>query len=510
MPLATASLSYTIPASIGGWYAKDPLDMMEESSAIRLINMFPTTQGITLRKGFRVHSTGLGSGAVETLVEYADAAGNRKLIACANGNIYNATTYGGVASSLASGLTNNRWQCVNFRDSGGTSKLIMVNGADTPKQYDGSTVSNAAYTVIVTPANLIDVISYKNRLYFVEKDTTKVWYGSVDASTGALTAFDVGSLFKRGGYLNAITTWSRDTGAGSDDLLVLISSVGEMLVYSGDNPGATNWTLSGRFPVPSPLGRRCFGNMGGESVVLTDQGVIPFSSLLTVTDQTETTYVKLTDNISPAFISAAKDYSSVFGWQFVAYPRGSMAIVNVPVLASTQYQQAVVNTLTGAWCKFTNINSVSWCLLNEKPYFGGIDGKVYEFDSVTNDNGNTIPVDVKTAFSYCGDRDRLKKFVLGRPLVAVNGEIRFSFNIDTDFQERVLNDEVIVSGVSGSDWDTADWDTSDWDSGTVYNQNMYAVDGIGRCAAIRLKGNYKDISITVSAFHLVYEPGTFY
>lgn len=510
MPLSTASLSYTVPAPIGGWNTKDPLDLMQESYALRLVNLFPSTQNVSIRKGHRQHSTGLGTGAIETLAEYADAAGSRKLIGAANLNIYDCSTYGGTASSLASGFTNNRWQTVNFRDAGGTSKLIMVNGEDTPQQYNGSAVSSITYTGITTPANLIDVTSFKQALYFVESGTTKIWYGAVTASSGALTEFDVGPLFKRGGYLNAITTWSRDSGAGSDDYLALISSVGDLLIYAGDNPGASNWALVGRFYLPKPIGRRCFSNLGSETVVLTEQGVLPFSSLQAITDQSETNYVKLTDNISAAFTAAATDYSDLFGWQFTAFPRGSMAIINIPIITSSQYEQAVVNTLTGAWCKFTNLNGACWSLFNEKPYFGGTDGKVYEFGVNANDNGNSIAIDMKTAFSYCNDRDRLKKFVLGRPLVAVNGDINFNFNIDVDFQDRSLTEEVSVSGVGGSEWDTAAWDDSNWDSGTLYNQNMYAVDGVGRSAAIRLKGSYKDLSIAVSAFHLVYEPGAIF
>lgn len=509
MPKSQVAVSQAIPAPIGGWNTRDPLDLMADTDALRMINYFPSTASVDLRRGFRSHSTGMGSAAVETVAEHVGATGTRTLIACANSNIYNATTYGGSASSLASGLTNNKWQTVNFRDAGGNSYLMMVNGADVVKAFNGTAISNPAFTG-VTLSNLIDVTTFKGRLYFVEKDSTSIWYGDIDASSGALTELDVGSLFKRGGYLLTAASWTRDTGGGSQDLLALISSQGDVLIYGGTDPGATDWGLVGRLYLPAPIGRRCLGNIGSELVIITNQGLIPFSSIINVTPEKESNFVKLTDKISSAFAAASESYGTNFGWQFIPYFRGKMGIVNIPIIAGSQAEQAVVNTLTGAWCKFTGINASSWCLFNDKPYFGGVDGKVYEFDYGYNDGGNEIPVQLKTAFNYLGDRQSLKKITLARVMAAAQGDISFTFNIDTDFQDRPLSDTISLTGSSGSDWDTSDWDTSSWDSGTVYSQDTYSVDGLGRCVAVRVQGNYRDLSHSISAFHLVYEQGGFY
>ena len=58
-----------------------------------------------------------------------------------------------------------------------------------PQQYDGSTVSNAAYTGIADDNKLVDVCVYKERLFFVEKDSASIWYLPVGTVTGALTEF---------------------------------------------------------------------------------------------------------------------------------------------------------------------------------------------------------------------------------------------------------------------------------------------------------------------------------
>lgn len=509
MPRSAVAQSLAIPAPIGGWNTRDPLDLMADTDAIRLTNYFPDTTGVNLRRGFRVHATGMGSAAVETVAEHVGATGTRKLIACANGNIYDATTYGAAATSLASGFTSNKWSTVNFRDTGGNSYLMMANGAEAVRAYNGTTISSPAFTG-VTLTDLIYVLSFKNRLYFIEKNSTSIWYAGIGSSSGALTELDVGTLFRRGGYLLSASAWSRDTGGGSQDFLVMLSSNGDCLVFGGTDPGATDWTLVAQFALPAPLGRNSLGYLGSDLVVITNQGLVPFSNIQNMDPTKESNFIKLSDKIASVFGSAADSYGSNYGWQFLPFFRGRMGIVNVPVIEGSQSEQFVVNTNTGAWTRFTGINASSWTLYDNKPYFGGMDGKVYEYDYGYSDNGTEITVDLKSAFNYLGSRDVLKKVTLARVLCAAQGEISFTFNVDTDFSDRQITDTISITGNSGSEWDSSPWDTTPWDSGTIYSQDTYSVDGLGRCVAIRLRGSYRDLAHSISAFHLVYELGGFY
>ena len=175
MTRAANSISVTVPVCIGGWNVKDPLDLMPPTDAVRLENFIPETQFVRVRPGFRTHATGMGTAAVQTLAEYADAAGSRKLIACANGRIYDATSYGAAATSLASGFTLNKWQTTNFRSTGGTSVLILVNGTDAPQSFNGTAVSNLGFTGPSSVNNWIGVTVYRDRVLLLEKDTCKVW-----------------------------------------------------------------------------------------------------------------------------------------------------------------------------------------------------------------------------------------------------------------------------------------------------------------------------------------------
>lgn len=504
------SYSTTIPAPIGGWNARDPLDLMPPEDAIALVNVFPETGSCALRRGFRIHGTGMGSGAVQTVAEFAKVDGVRKLLACANGNIYDATTLGAAATSLGSGFTSNKWQTINFRASGATY-IVFMNGVDQPKKWDGTTFSSAAYThaSLANDDTLIQPNSYKSRLYAVEKDTTRFFYTAVDAVEGAMSIYDVGPLLKKGGQLLLTSTWSRDSGNGPADLLLLLSDRGEVLIYEGDNPAASNWALVGRYFIPTPLGRRAAFNLDADLIIQTIHGAVPMSRVLQSGDITQT-YITLTDKIQNAYNLAAQDIATSFGWQGVVYPRGRYLLLNIPIVEGTQSDQYVMNMYTGAWCKFTGMNASSWTTFNDKLYFGGIDGTVYEADINDNDNNLNIPMAIKTSFNYCGDRDSKKAFKMVRPIISGSEGLQFLLNIDTDFSNRPLSGTAVTTTTSGSDWNTSDWNTTPW-SIAPSSQSLvwYGIEGIGRSAAIRMEGNFNGSKFALSAFHITYEPGNF-
>lgn len=493
--------SASVPVPLRGWNERDPIVSMDPMDAIRLENIFPNTGTCDLRKGYRVHATSLGSAAVQSLFEYSGPTGTRKLIACANNKIYDATTYGSAASDITNSatITSNKWQGVNFK-----AKLILVNGVDQPLQMNSSTtVTSAAYTGISDDNTLDCVAVYKNRLYFTQTNTASIWYGKVNEVTGVLTELDISGMLQRGGYVQFIGSYTRDLGDATDDLFVAVSNMGEVLTYSGDYPGALNWAQVARYFLPVPIGKRGFVKLGADMGIVTESGIYPLSEVLNNATQAK----KLTDRIQNAFTRSASLYKAIFGWQVVEYPRANYLLVNIPTADSVSAEQYVMNTQTGAWCRFTGMKAMCWCLLNEKLYFGGVDGKVYQADYGTNDNGSSIDVDLKGAFSYVGNKNLVKRFTLGRPIVTSDNALSFVFNVDVDFGNRMITDTVTTTGATGSDWNTSAWDTTDWASEAIYSSDWYSISGIGRSAAPRLSGSFNNVSFSLSAFDYIYETG---
>lgn len=500
------SYSRTIPVPIGGWNTRDPIAEMPDTDAIRMINMIPRNDTIELRAGYRVHTpSGLGSGAVETLAEFSDEDGTRKLIAAANGNIYDCSTLDASATDLSGSFgafSNNRWQTAMFKNT-----LILVNGADQPKKYDGSSLTDATYTGISDDSVLISVSVYKGSLYFVQKNSMSIWYGVTGEITGALTEFPIGDFYSRGGYLVFAGSYTRNTGQGLEDLFIAVTNMGEVLVFTGSNPADTDWGLVAHYYMPIPLGNRAFFNYNADLVVVTQLGAIPFSRVLSGVDAgSEEAFI--TDKIRTAFRSATKLYRANFGWDAIVYPEGELIYINIP-LSATQYEQYAVNIHTGGWTRLTGMNAVCWSLFNEKPYFGGSSGKVYQADYGNTDNGMDIRFEVKPAFNYFGNRAQEKLFSLVRPIITAEDTVAITCNVDTDFRDRAVVDEIVTTEGAGSEWDDEDWDEGEWGGGGIITDNWYGIGDIGRCASVKMSGFARNITFTISAIDVIYETGGF-
>lgn len=492
----------SVPAPVGGWNARDSIDEMASDEAYSLVNWFPRQGQVSNRRGYTSHATGLG-GAVETIGEF-NAGSTRKMFAAADGKIWD-TTSAGAASSLATGFSNNRWQWAQFDDSSGGARVGLVNGADAPQIHTGSAVS--AMTISgsgLTPANLDGINIHKGRSYFWDSDTQDFWYSATNALGGALTKFPLGRVAGTGGNLVAMGTWTRDGGDGADDLAVFLLSSGDVVIYAGDNPGdSAAWSLQGIFKIGAPLGIRALMKVGAELVVGTVDGYIPLSAVLSSgrSDQSKA----LSDKIRNAVLFATRNYRSNFGWQAIHYPLSNMAIFNVPLSSST-FEQHVVNTLTGAWCKFTGMNARSWGMYSDRLYFGG-SGVVYKSDDGRSDAGNAITASGQTSWSYLKSRERQKRFTALRHLLQADGDLAFSAGVGVDFGLIELSQaESSVAGNS-TPWDTSPWDSSPWSDEVATNTNWLSADGIGYNVSARLDVVTSTRAVDWFATQYQYEPG---
>ena len=209
--------SITLPAPYGGLNLRDDITALKPNEARVLENWFPGSGELTLRDGYDDHATGMGSGEVKTLAGYVGLTSSR-LIACANGKIFNATS-AGAATELATGLTVDRWQHVLYNN-----RLLMVNGADAPRDYNGTAIASTAWSGSgLTITNLVNIGLSRNRIWCCENSSADVWYASIGAITGAMTKFQL-SQIASGGICMAIGSWSRDSGIGADDVTVFVMS----------------------------------------------------------------------------------------------------------------------------------------------------------------------------------------------------------------------------------------------------------------------------------------------
>lgn len=501
-------ISYSLPAPVGGWNARDLKEAMPETDALDMVNVVPDFATVKFRPGYAAFTTSLISLPVETLLEHIEADGTRKLLAASGGSIFDVTS-GGSGTILRSGLTNAKWQHIEFGHT-----TFLVNGANTCIGYtSGGGAVNVSWTGPTDPTKLVNVGTYKRRLYFAETNSSSVWYGGVDSKSGVLTEFDVGTYLSVGGYVVWCGGWNSDTGAGLRNQFVIVSSMGEVLVYEGSYPGDASWVLVGSYRLPEPLGRRSVWNVEGDLLLITEEGTIVLSEVIR-TNSVVGERIKFTSKVVNAFTESANRYSSNFGWEGIVYPRRNWAIINIPVSESSNSEQYVVNLKTGSWCRFTGIDAACFALFNRDLYFGGNDGFVYRFGGAYSDNNKEIEFILKYSYNRFNRSNvnprsvRLKQLNLVRPLLNATSNINFTIQDSVDFVDSGNPGNIVsTQGNPGTAWGSA-WGSS-WGFSFSRVANWTSVNGVGNAHSIGLYAKLKNVQVELSSTNVIYRQGGF-
>jgi hypothetical protein len=116
-----------------------------------------------------------------------------------------------------------------------TAKVITVTGANTFTYVMASAPATNAtvggtYTYgpsitgtdisgnTVNPSNFKDVQVYARRLWFVEKNSFRVWYLPINSIAGVASSIDFSSLYILGGSLQGMVVWTVASELGTNGL----------------------------------------------------------------------------------------------------------------------------------------------------------------------------------------------------------------------------------------------------------------------------------------------------
>lgn len=388
---------------------------------------------------------------------------------------------------------------------------ITRTGANTFTYPSTGTPSatGASYTVgeVITgvnPANVWNINIFKSRIWLVQKNSLSAWYLPALAIQGAAVEFPMGSLFSSGGSLNAMGTWTIDVGIGIDDNAAFFSSEGEILVYKGTDPAsASTFALVGLFKEGNPIGLRCQIKYLGDVFVITDLGVAPMSeSILTAQ---VTLKSQLTDKILPAMAAAVAQAKTSFGWQLIAYPAQNMLLINVPY-AGGNYQFAM-NTITGAFTKFTGWNARCWEVQGAALYFGGT-GFVGLAWSSNADAGSPIMANCLQAFNSFGSNSQTKKVNMIRPIFYSDGTPAVSIGINYDYDQTSQPTGTLnFTPPTGMTWGSMTWGSMTWGGSLVVNKNWQFASGLGYSAGVRVKASNNSAELRWASTDWVFERG---
>jgi hypothetical protein len=358
----------------------------------------------------------------------------------------------------------------------------------------------------LTVANLITATVFKQRMWYIENNSMNVWYAGILSFQGVLTQLPLGQIFKKGGTLMQMATWTIDNVSGIDDYAVFITTEGEVAIYQGYDPAqVSTWSLVGVFNIGRPIGRRCYTKYAADIIVITADGATPLSKAM-LTDRTQSD-AQLTDKIANAINNDVQSFNANFGWQVIDYPLGNKLIINVPDQLNTIMHQWVMNSVAKSWWRFDAWNANCWELQQDALYYGG-STKVFLADTGTNDAGSAITVDCKPAFSYFDLPGKLKNFMMARPIFQASANIAPVITLNVDFNDVINPAPPFISG-GLAPWDTSPWDITPWgDSApSISIKNWQGVVGLGYAASGRISQQVKGVIAQWYSTDYLYEEG---
>ena len=512
MTLQSSNSILFIPPPTGGLNGFDAWYGMDANYAIDIQNVNPRYNYSECRASFAsVGSSGLNF-TIDLAHLYAniDASAAVTFIASYNGHLYSITTAGAwtdLGAVLTGGSANPISAC-QFR-----GRLFIADGVDAPMDWNGAALTNPTgwSGTGLTASTLRNPWVYKGRLFFTTS-TNDIWYAPIDAITGALTKYPMQSALTKGGQI-VFGGQTYVGGDGRNALWLVVSTEGEIVVFSGQDPGASDWEIYGRFFVSPPLSYISYFSYGGDFHIITTQGIVAMSDVLA--DRKDgSNYITISKKIDP-IIAKISAYLASFGSGIKAWPTNAVISSSENLLYlgpfpaydagyRTDYGKPsffVMNLSTKAWSWYTTPITYYPALgaiaaAKGVVYYIAI-GAQYELwktgQTALYDAGSTnLPIgwNITSAFTNA-KQNYNKKFNKFRPVVK-NG-LNYTLGSYRDFDISVLKTNAITTGLT-------------------LNKKFYDLNSEGTFFSAYVAGTSKDTGATALPQYfgsfLTYQPGS--
>lgn len=463
---------------------------------------FPTadgTSGVGVARGF-VNANGdhFLPYADETngYIVYSEITGTWvKAVQAANAAWVKNTVYGAGAYVSNYGST-------YYTAAGGTSE----NTDNAGPRGTGSAITDGTVTWAYTPAisgvdpdDIAFVTVWKNRIWLVKKDSQTAYYLPTNSLFGAANSFHFGPQFKYGGHLVGLWSWTIDGGAGVDDMLVAISSAGDLVVYQGTDPSsASTFEIKAVWNVGAvPAGRRIATDYGGDLLILSFLGVVPLSKVLSGASFQDTE-IYATRKIATTLGRLMTERSTASGWDIKIHPEDKSLVVLTPQPAGEDPEQWVMALSPRGWTQHTGVPMACAEAWKGKFYFGTSDGRVCINDGDVDNNGisssaNVVAIEAAliTSSQNLGNA-RQKVLQQVKPMFQTNGTTpQFAVESRYDFDVSEPGSIQFVTPTGSGIWDVSSWDVGIWGSGVGRAGEWRGVSGVGTNVAIALRVSSK-------------------
>lgn len=537
---------------MGGLNSIQPLMVIPPSDALMAENFNIRPFGLEIRKGWKYWFSTAFPAEVRSIMTFIGRnIAQRKIFASTaqagigfRGPIYDITTPGGTAPTVPTLIpsteptTPGEWSNTMFNTPGGEFLCAVQHGSGYYRY--GVTAASPAIPVwneIVgtagvpgelevkfpagdasgtTTKDFIFIMSWKNRLWFFAKDRSRAYYLPTNAVSGQLEMFDFGAMFRGGGSLQFMATWTYDGGAGIDDSLIIVSSEGDLLIYQGTDPAsASTFSLKGMWYIGQPTyGRRNFAQQGGDLWVITEYGVISVSDLVSgrVTIPTEAASGKY----NPTFARTVTETRGQAYWFLIPFPSEELLYMGSPFV-STIYGYRInwmMNAITKAWASTSDMNPLCAEVYGGQFIFGDRDGWIKlgfsgfrdgdNYDSSVQ--GTDVTAKLQAGFSDFGSPSQNKRATRVRLLGIAELVPSYRMRVVSEYDMQVSMSTPSPLQPAGALWDVALWDAAYWQLSQQTFKKWFGVAGFGKLLSLQLAirgGGYT----LITDYEITYQEG---
>lgn len=415
--VAQALRTATIPAPTRGIVMNENEAFMMPGGANVQDNWYPTMRGIKLRGGTirwcDLHALDAVVPPVPSALrlpvisafEYVDGnqqrmfAGQATKLFDVTANtpvlIKSGQASGNYSAAQLANMSGNYMVVVNdggdfvLRTSNGTTFVTLTGVPGAGGGPDG--VTNITYDPAKLPAGvtqgkaLVYVWKYRNRLFFIQQSSMNAWYLPIDSVGGVLQPIPLSGAATRGGKLLWGASWSIDAGDGIDDKCVFATDLGELLIFTGSDPGnVASWRQEGRYAISPPMGMNAHLSIGGDLMMASVDGIVPISAAITKTAE-QLELAALTRTIKPMWRDEV-NMKRVWSWTMEKWDEMGIILVTWPGGVPGKRYCAAVNAATGAWCRLPGIDATCFVRLRADCFFGNQDGIIMQMERTGYDH----------------------------------------------------------------------------------------------------------------------------
>lgn len=200
------------------------------------------------------------------------------------------------------------------------------NPTNTSAVWDGTSWAALGFTYTGTVISAVCATNYRGRVYLF-KDRY-LYYSDLTGVTGACDRMDMSLVLDTSESIVWCGTLVDSTNKPTESMLAFGTTDGEVLVYAGDNPAATNWEIVGRLKLPPVLNYQGMLEIQGDIWIATATGIISLRRALTV-GQEKLEDASVSSAIDPYWrkivATQVADYKK-YSWEWLQLPLGARIV----------------------------------------------------------------------------------------------------------------------------------------------------------------------------------------